>query len=283
MTRELTIYCDESDISGKFFSNFYGGALVESQHQQTIIDRLERKKLELNLGAELKWQKISEAYAEKYIAFLDEVFDIIANGQLKIRVMFTQNYFGAARLTPAQRENGFFLLYYQFLKHAFGLQFAGNPAVTPPTQTRVRVYFDKLPDTHEKCSAFKGFVLGLNQNKHFKAAGIVLKEDQIAEVDSKHHVIMQSLDIIMGAIQFRLNEKHREIPEGAKRRGKRTIAKERVYKHVLKRIREIYPRFNIGVNTGIANDQTNLWQHPYRHWLFKPTDMEIRPEYAKHK
>lgn len=115
MARELSIYCDESDISGKYFSNFYGGALVESTHLAEVVARLEGKKAELNLGAEVKWQKISEAYAGKYIAFVDEIFDLVTEGKLKMRVMFTQNYFGASRLSAAQRENGFFLLYYQFV------------------------------------------------------------------------------------------------------------------------------------------------------------------------
>lgn len=40
MTRELILYCDESDSSGKHFANFYGGALVESTHQAEVIARL---------------------------------------------------------------------------------------------------------------------------------------------------------------------------------------------------------------------------------------------------
>jgi len=281
MSRELTIYCDESDISGKHFSNFYGGALVESSHLAEVIERLEGAKRLQNLGAEVKWQKISEAYAQKYIAFVDEVFLLMTEGKLKLRIMFTQNYFGAARLTSVQRETSFFRLYYQFVKHAFGLIYAGRDA----HETKVRIYFDKLPDTHEKCAAFKGFVLGLNQNAHFQRAGIRLVESEITEVDSKQHVIMQSLDVVMGAIQFRLNDKHLEKPEGARIRGKRTRAKERVYKHVYARIRALYPgyQFNIGISTGTGGGHDVKWSQPYRHWLFIPTEMEIRPQYAKRK
>lgn len=281
MARELSIYCDESDISGKYFSNFYGGALVESTHLAEVVARLEGKKAELNLGAEVKWQKISEAYAGKYIAFVDEIFDLVTEGKLKMRVMFTQNYFGASRLSAAQRENGFFLLYYQFVKHAFGLPHAG----TEGHDTAVRMYFDKLPDTLEKCEAFKGFVVGLNKNPAFKDAGIVIKKDQMAEVDSKHHVVLQSLDVVMGSIQFRLNDKHLEKPAGSRFRGKRTIAKEKVYKHVLSRIKAVYDgyAFNIGISTGLRGDPANLWHHPYRHWLFMPSELEIKPQYAKQK
>jgi hypothetical protein len=281
MARELIIYCDESDISGKHFSNFYGGALVESIHQAEVIDRLTAKKAELNLGAEVKWQKISANYADKYISFLDEVFALLAEDKLKMRIMFTQNYFGVARLTAEQRENSFFRLYYQFVKHSFGLRYAAHPE----RETKVRIYFDKLPDTHEKCAAFKGYVLGLNRSSRFRDYRIVIKEDQIAEVDSKLHVIMQSLDVVMGAIQFRLNDKHLEKPEGAKIRGNRTRAKEKVYKAVNRRIRNLYDgaAFNIGISTSLHGDPQSVWTDPYRHWLFMPADLEIRPQFGKRK
>ena len=39
--------------------------------------------------------------------------------------MFTQNQFVPTRLSPDQRRAEYHLLYYQFIKHAFGLRFAG--------------------------------------------------------------------------------------------------------------------------------------------------------------
>lgn len=280
MSRELVLYCDESDISGRHFANFYGGALVESQHLQEVIARLEATKAALNFHGEVKWQKITENYADKYIAFVNETFAVMAEGKLKLRIMFTQNYFSAHRLTSEQRETGFFRLYYQFVKHAFGLRFAGVVGQT----TGVRIYFDKLPDTAEKCAAFKGFVSGLSKNQGFRDAGVVIKQDQIAEVDSKEHVVLQALDIVLGAMQFRLNDKHLEKPEGARARGKRTLAKERVYKHINARIRQLYggKQFNIGVSTGRPDPaRGHEWADPHRHWLFKPKDGVLKPEFAK--
>lgn len=281
MSRELTIYCDESDISGKHFSNFYGGALVESSHQEEVVSRLEAKKAELNLGAEVKWQKISEAYAGKYIAFSEEVFQIIGEGKLKMRVMFTQNAIAAVGLSKEQREQTFFRLYYQFVKHAFGLPHSSGEH----HETGVRIYFDKLPDTHEKCAEFKRYVLGLNQNPDFLRSRVFVKEDQLAEVDSKHHVVMQSLDVVMGAMQFRLNDKHKEKAEGQRVRGKRTRAKEAVYKRINQLIQGLYPgyAFNIGVSTNRSQGAQGRWHDPYRHWRFTPSEWEARPELTKRK
>lgn len=280
MARELILYCDESDSSGKHFANFYGGALVESAHLEEVVARLDACKVRLNLLGEVKWQKITEPYAQKYTELASEIFTLVREGKLKLRIMFTQNYFSAYRLTTEQRENGFFLLYYQFIKHAFGLKNAGLPDFQP---AGVRIYFDKLPDTAEKCAAFKGYVTGLSKNADFKRAGIAIRQNQLAEIDSKEHVVLQALDLVLGAMQFRLNDKHKEKPEGSFRRGKRTIAKERVYKHILGEIRATYggKAFNIGTNSGRPLGMLNLWIDPYRHWLFKPADGAIRPEFVK--
>ena len=171
------------------------------------------------------------------------------------------------------------MLYYQFLKHAFGLPFANRG----PQPVSIRVNLDQLPSNREDSATFKSFVVGLNQNSQFRAARIRYHKDQIAEVDSHDHVLLQCLDVVLGAMCFRLNDKHKEKPPGERKRGKRTIAKEKLYKFLLGRIREIYPNFNIGVSTGTQGDRANRWNHPYRHWKFIPKDHEIDETKTKPK
>jgi hypothetical protein len=96
-------------------------------------------------------------------------------------------------------------------------------------------------------------------------------------VTSHDHDILQCADIVLGAMQFRLNDKHREKPKDSRRRGKRTIAKERVYRHINQRIRQIYPNFNVGISTGKRGAIESLWEDPYRHWKFVPTDPIVKP------
>lgn len=277
MARELIIYCDESDQSGKHYANFYGGLLVESLHLQEAEDRIRAVREALYLRDEVKWQKISHAYAGKYIALMDELFDLVVEGKIKIRIMCTQNYFSAARLTSEQRENGFFMLYYQFIKHGFGLSHAGVAGTT----TRLRLLFDQLPDTLEKRQAFKGYLGGLDRWQAFRRAGIQLSSEMIGEVDSRDHQLLQCVDVVLGAMQFRLNDKHLEKPAGSRIRGKRTRAKERVYRHILQRIRAIRPGFNIGISTGDDGSKVNRWRHPYRHWIFRSENAVVRPEFGK--
>lgn len=259
---EYTIWCDESVKHGELFSNFYGGVMVSSKNKEEIILKLEEKKRELNLYGEVKWTKITENYESKYTELIDLFFSFVAQEKLKIRIMFTDNAVVPVGLTKEQRENEFFKLYYQFIKHSFGLM-----TVTHPPETQLRIFFDNLPDTKDKCTEFKSFILGLN--RFFSAHNIALRRENIAEIDSKKHVLLQCLDIVLGAMAFRLNRKHLQKPDGLRCRGKKTLAKERVYKHINEKIREICGfQFNIGCTTGCRGEVANRWRMPYRHWVF---------------
>lgn len=260
------IYCDESDDKGRFFSNFYGGVILREADRQAIEAELESVKAENRLNGEAKWTKISEYNEASYRAFVDKIFEFIASGHLKMRIMFTQNI-NQVRHLDYEEGTGFFKLYYQFIKHAFGLTHC-NPQ--RGTEVTVAVLLDDAPDTAAKLENFKNYLSGLSNLTAFRNSRVVIRRDDIAEIDSSKHVILQAVDVVLGAMQFRLNELHKEKPPGARKRGKRTRAKERVYKHISMRIRELYPNFNIGASTGHAEGLASRWLHPYRHWVFVP-------------
>ena len=277
MSKEYIIYCDESIDKGRYFSHFYGGALIRSLDLGEVQRVLMAKKNELNLYNEIKWSKVTYQYLDKYIDLMEAFFNFIVEDKVKIRIMFTQNRIIPSSLSPEQINNQYFLLYYQFIKHAFGLQYSNST----DEKIRVRLYLDDLPDTREKAAIFKNFLISLNKNTQFQNAGIYIDKNQIAEVKSHDHPILQCLDVVLGAMQFRLNNKHKEKPEGARCRAKRTIAKDKLYIYIYQRISKMYPRFNIGVSTSIRGDAKNRWLHPYRHWLFKPEDYSIDPTKTK--
>jgi len=265
---EYIIYTDESVARGQYFSSFYGGALVRSPHWKETVEKLQSARGRLELRREVKWQKVTAHYVDRYIDLMDTFFDLVAQDILKVRIMFRQNLHVPTGLTKEQRENEYHLLYYQFIKHAFGLRYS-NTTGDPIT---LRIYADQMPDTAEKNAIFKAHVAGLGNSKAFRDANIRVPRQQIAEVDSNKHSILQCLDVVLGAMQFRLNDKHKAKPEGARRRGKRTLAKERLYRHLRSRVAGVLarPNFNVGISTGTYGDRSNLWHHPYRHWLFVP-------------
>jgi hypothetical protein len=259
--KEYILFCDESDKRGKYYSNFYGGVMVGASQYQRITKKLNNKKVELHFFGEVKWEKVTERYLEKYQQLIQTFFEEVSRGQLRVRIMFRQNAHRPQGLTHEQVDLEYFLLYYQFIKHAYGLEYATEPI-------RLRLYFDTFPDTEEKSEQFKGFLLGLTKTKKWQA--IDIKREDITEVRCHDHVLLQCLDIVLGAMTFRLNDKHKEKPTGAPRRGKRTIAKEKLYKTILAEIRKIHPGFNVGVSTRTYNNPRRHWEDSYLHWCFIP-------------
>ena len=276
MKRQYLIYADESHRKGKFFSNFYGGALVDYTKLDRISEKLNNKKLELGLSQEVKWTKVTEQYLDKYIELIDYFFEFVKSNKIKIRIMFRQNALVPQHLTRENEEKEYFLLYYQFIKHSFGLDYCN---LSNKDNVVLKVYFDKLPDTKKKNREFKGYIYALND--FFCINDIHIYNEDIAEVDSRDHVILQCMDIILGSINFKLNDLDKEKLPNSRFRGKRTIAKEKLYKVILKNIRNIYPNFNIGVSTGIRFDVLNTWKDPYRHWCFKSKDSEFDSRLTK--
>jgi hypothetical protein len=264
-------YCDESDASGRFYSHFYGGALIEASKQQAIELELQSVKDRLNIfDGEMKWSKITEPYADKYIEFIEAVFDIIARGDMKIRIMFTQNRH-VPYLEDYHVDNEYFLLYYQFLKYAFGFRYATNGDET----ASAAILLDDIPHNTEKLSSFRNYLSSLSDFPVWQRAGFSIAASDITDVNSKNHNILQALDVILGGVQSRLNEKHTRPIAPLRRRGKRTIAKEKVYKVMMKRVWMIHPRFNVGITTGTPHGLEDRWHQPYRHWLFIPNNGEI--------
>ena len=270
---EYFIYCDESVGEGRYYSNFYGGALVRSTDFDTTNKILNEKKSSLNLLGEIKWNKVTENYLEKYKEMMNLYFDLIDTDKIKVRIMFSQNAQVPSNLTKENRDNGFHLLYYQFVKHAFGLRYHN---VNPKENTFIRLYFDKLPANEIKNEAFKSHIYGLQGLEIFRKAKIKIRMEDIAEVDSHEHAILQCMDIVLGAMAFRLNDCHKEKSKETNKRGKKTIAKENLYQHILKLIRGLqnHNNFNIGITTGRA-DVADTWHNSYRHWKFTPAEFTI--------
>jgi hypothetical protein len=271
MSREYVIYTDESSKTGRHFANFYGGALIRSDDLDYVKEHLRAQAARLGLGAEIKWQKVSEGYLDRYLAMMDAFFDMVAADLVKIRIMFTRAQL-VPLLTPYHREHQYHLLYYQFLKYAFGLRYS-NPSIDDVT---LRLYLDRLPDSREKNTLFKHHLLGLQDCAELRSAWISIPRDQIAEVESHEHLPMQCLDVVLGAMQFCLNEVRPEDPDCPAPRGKKTIAKSTLHEHICARIREIHPDFSIGATTPRTGGDGDRWRHPYRHWLFIPRSVRGR-------
>jgi len=262
------LYCDESSQKGPKYSDFFGGCLISSKDLLEVTNTLNLAKATLNLHGEVKWSKVTENYLDKYKELITLFFSFIKIGKVKVRIMFRNNINEPSDpMNIKLADNKYFKLYYQFIKNAFGFKhFKEKEPIY------VRIYLDQLPDKKERCAEFKRFIMEMPRTSDFSMSPIRIRGGDIAEVKSHDHVLLQCLDIVLGAMFFRLNMLHKRIPAGCKRRGKRTVAKETLYKHIYKLINGILPNFNIGENTGARGEAYPdfYWKHPYRHWSFTP-------------
>jgi adenylate kinase family enzyme len=261
----LVIYCDESAKKGPHFSNFYGASITRSEIADSVEKEISSLVMALGLTCEVKWNNISPSTADRFIKVADLFFDHIEAGGIKFRAMFTHNIHVPVGLTDEQRRNAHFLLYYQLIRNGLGLQHYGREFGARDLQ----LIFDQFPRHTDHVRRFKEFLKKLN-NRVLRPSGLELRDENIGEAKSHDHMILQCTDLVIGSMNFRLNDFHRAKADGSKRRGKKTVAKERVFKHMSARIRGIYPNFNIGISTGTQGDITNRWKHPYRHWVFIP-------------
>lgn len=263
---EYILYCDESSSKGELFSDFFGGCIVSASVQPEIEKALNDKKAELNINAEVKWTKITENYVEKYCQLIHLFFDFVRAGKIRIRIMFRKTEDQYEKGNSPTKDQRYFKLYYQFLKHSFG--FTTDKEITG--EYYVHFYLDELPDHSVRANEFKDYLCELPNIADMSKSGLKIRKRDIGEVKSHNHVLLQCTDVILGAMHFRLNKLNKVIPEGKKRRGKKTIAKEKMYKFILEEINTIHPKFNIGTSTGARGYDHPHWESPYEHWCFKP-------------
>jgi hypothetical protein len=268
VAEHFIIYCDESTEKGSYFSHFYGGVLVRADDRAALEQEIAEKKAKLQFNGEVKWTKITENYADKYIELVDFIFDLIAAGRLKMRIMFTQNIYVPTMLEHYHVENEYFILYYHFIKNAFGLKYWSPNG--PRRLARFAVYIDDPPAHPEKFERFRQYIASLSRDYVLAGAGIRISKEDVTKIRFHEHNILQCLDVILGGIQSKLNEQHTRAEPGKRRKSKRAKAKTRVYQRIKDRLFELRPNFNVGTSTG-TDDYTERWSHSYRHWKFVPT------------
>ena len=65
------IWFDESDKEGAYYSNFYGGILVDSKNYENVLAMSKTFVEEFGITEEIKWQKVNEYWYEKYLTLVD--------------------------------------------------------------------------------------------------------------------------------------------------------------------------------------------------------------------
>lgn len=150
------------------------------------------------------------------------MFAILCEGKAKLRIFFRHRQYEPIGLNNEQRKKEYPKLYYQFIKNDFGLIYS-NPQ---KKKIRVRLLIDDMPMKGADRESFLKAIYHLNELQSFQKANIHINDGDVAEVDSKKHLPLQVMDLVLGAMCFRLNDKHKERNIDGKR-AKRNIVKER--------------------------------------------------------
>ena len=101
---------------GAFYSNFFEGVIVGGSVWQSVSSRQERAKNDAGIQSEVKWSKVSPYDVERYEILIREFFNVINEGQARMRIMFRQNIREPINLSLDHKKSEYFLLYYQFPK-----------------------------------------------------------------------------------------------------------------------------------------------------------------------
>jgi hypothetical protein len=207
-------------------------------------------------------------------SFADAFFDAIQRGEGTLRIMYLDARFRARNLGSYQRQHGFYILYYQFITRAFGLPYLLEELRRPVV---LRLLFDKLPDTNVKSATFKAFLRDIPKTRRFRRYRLSIPPDGIGEFDSKKHRLAQAVDLVIGGLGFALNRLYK--PTGDRPGGvERTATKRRLARHIVRRLRDCRVK-NIGITTGLDGQGANLYHHPARVWVLRPSDFAIDERY----
>jgi hypothetical protein len=276
--RRYILYCDEAYNAQPAlrYHHYYGGLLIG----EGFVSRLEQQLLNLaslaGLAGEIKWGKVDGKSRGAYEAFMSGFFDELAQGYFKVRVLFLDRYLKPEYSVKKSKQEQFFTLYYLFVTRAFGWKEA--PFATDESVS-LRFLFDQLPHKREAREKFREFLSNIPRTKRFGHLKLLIPKDGIAEVDSRRHRIAQGIDVLIGALGYRMNRLHRILtPSG--RRGKRTIAKDGVSNAIRTRLRDFGVK-NIGITTGTYGKPLALWNDPIRLWRLEPKDFTVDNSWCK--
>lgn len=251
---KYTIVCDESTRKGKYFSYFYGGAIIKESKYQKLSEILCNFKNNFGLN-ELKRTKITEVNYKYYIEVLDLFFTFVRSGDIKVRIMFSPNDQLITHI-PHNLNETFIKFYEVFIKDAFSIFYARE-------DLSLRLIFDDLPETKVQCCKFKEHLIKkINTNNKPYANKVFIKSEDIEEVDSKKHIILQCVDVIVGLVDYFINTPPKEI-----KTTKRSQAKFKVWQKIHEFILQMNPNFDLCETTKFIYSNKG-WLDRYKHFVY---------------
>lgn len=278
------IYADEAWTHGGQPLNRYwclfGGIFGSEPALERLNTELKQIKASHGIKGEVKWTNVTAKNIVCCQDMIDCLFRHLRSSDIKYRQQFLDRALvripvpGEVPVTDLTVQ---FKLFYQFLKHAFGLRFmptsqSGNITLLIRLDNHSSIkHKDDLSDFVEHLPTFWG-----RNDLNIK----------VSFINSAKHERLQICDLLMGAAGFHGNKiyKRRKPAQGGmpaqrgmteKQKLKASLAKH-VYNHLRKLDSECRgsQAFNWFETTGLKGNQNNRYEYKIRIWKFKPSQYQ---------
>lgn len=265
----FAIYADEAWTHEKPLNRyhfFFGGLLGASSDMQDLELRLKALQNKYNDRREIKWSNLSKRNYNLYIDFIDCFKDFVSSKNIKYRQMFKDRSFHYIAHPSNDSLEGQYKLYYQFLKHSFGLKHIPNIGCS------ICIYLDHHSN-HAHQRALQEFTNSLPKllNRHDMRI-------QISFINSRQSRALQLCDLLMGAAGYYGNKLHDRRVIGKRGMNASQKIKLAFCKYVYNCLKEIdrvdrgSGAFNWFESTGTNSSPLNHFNHKIRIWKFIPSN-----------
>jgi hypothetical protein len=279
MTTVYEIYADEAWTHGGEPLNrywcFFGGLFgLESDLDKLNCD-LRKIKSKHGVRAEIKWTKVAKNNVPCCEEMIDCLFRYIGSTSIKYRQMFLDRSlvrippFGETPLSDLDVQ---FKLFYQFLKHSFGLKYM---TLASGVTTKLLIRLDNHSSLKHK-EGLAVFVEALPSYWGREALAI-----GVSFINSAVHERLQICDLLMGAAGFYGNKYHARRQPGKRGMTEKQKMKLNLAKYVYNHLRQLdaaergTAAFNWFESTGLQGAPDNHHNHKARIWKFKPVNYNI--------
>lgn len=193
----ICIYADEScKDTHKYL--ILGGICINSNYIDEVTSKLINVRDEHKTYGEVKWSKVSKAKYKFYEDYIKIFFEYCSKDILHFHYLSVDTSTFNNRLhNGGNSELGFDKLIYQLLLHKFGARYGRD--------NKIQVYLDERTTKNKPDSMTE--ILNAGVNKKYKINTQPFR--RVTFQNSKSSEIIQLNDLLIGAVGFRANNRHK--------------------------------------------------------------------------
>jgi hypothetical protein len=254
---------------------FFGGIFGAEADLWRLEVALQKIIHEKRHRIEIKWSNVSPVTVPIYELLIDEFFEHLRTREIRYRQIFLDRKYVYVPEKSGNRLSDLdvqYRVYYQFLKHHFGLQYL------PRAEGTFDTVFFRL-DRHssqQHTEELKAFA-----EKLPSFLGRTDLDFQVSFVDSKKHLRLQICDVLMGAAGSYGNKMHLQRQPGQRGKTEKQKCREAIAKRIYEQLKSIdaaqrgTKAFNWFESTGMDSSPESKLNHKIRIWKFVPSRYQI--------